>query len=87
MDDKIATAAYEKARATKQIELYKEIESLREENKGLAEEVAYLVDHYRNGIENDADRNEYRCIWTQRQIDNAKEGAENMFRKLRWGKA
>ena len=51
-----------------------------------AEEAAYLVDHYRNGIKYDEDRNVYICIWTQKQIDDAGKEAAEICKKLKWFK-
>ncbi len=61
-----------------------EIETLRAKNKQLAEEVAYLVDHYQNGIRYDEERNEYLVVWTQKQIDDAAQEAKELMEKLNW---
>ena len=84
--DAIARQLFEELRLQVIVDKNEEIESLRKDNKALAEEVAYLIDHYRNGIKYDEERNEYICIWTQQQIDNAQCEADDLSKKLGWGK-
>ena len=48
------------------------------------EAIEELQDKFRNGIEYDEENNQYLLIWTQREIDEAKEEADRICKILKF---
>jgi hypothetical protein len=61
-----------------------ERDALKLENKQAKADIADLQDKLRNGIEYDEENNQYFLVWTQREIDEAKEEADRICKILKF---
>jgi len=56
----------------------------RKEFDELKEKIEKLHDEFYNGIKYNEEENYYYLVWTERQIEKAKQDADEMLKKLNW---